>query len=119
MNDGAIQLLDGFPVDPDVPIREKWIIPHAIRESWTTCDGAPLTVRGLVALVMARFRVKDPAWPGGVESHFMRYCDKAFLSPREGRQLAERVAQSGPTFSLESSGGLIEGMFCGPTYLIV
>ena len=34
-------------------------------------------------------------------------------------QLAERVAQSGPTFSLESSGGLIEGMFCGPTYLIV
>ena len=49
----------------------------------------------------------------------MRYCDKAFLSPREGRQLAERVAQSGPTFSLESSGGLIEGMFCGPTYLIV
>ena len=68
---------------------------------------------------MARFRVKDPAWPGGVESHFMRYCDKAFLSPRDGRQLAERIAQSGPTFSLESSGGLIEGMFCGPTYLIV
>ena len=49
----------------------------------------------------------------------LRYCDKAFLSPRDGRQLAERVAQSGPTFSLESSGGLIEGMFCGPTYLIV
>ena len=119
VNDGTVQLLDGFPVDPDVPIREKWIIPHAIRESWTTCDGSPLTVRGLVALVMARFRVKDPAWPGGVESHFMRYCDKAFLSPRDGRQLAERVAQSGPTFSLESSGGLIEGMFCGPTYLIV
>ena len=113
------QLLDGFPVDPDVPIREKWIIPHAIRESWTTCDGAPLTVRGLVALVMARFRVKDPAWPGGVESHFMRYCDKAFLSPRDGRQLAERIAQSGPTFSLESYGGLFKSMYCGPTYMIV
>ena len=111
------QLLDGFPVDPDVPIREKWIIPHAIRESWTTCDGAPLTVRGLVALVMARFRIKERR--GDVRTRFSRYSDGAHLSPREGRQLAERVAQSGPTFSLESSGGLIEGMFCGPTYLIV
>ena len=68
---------------------------------------------------MARFRVKDPAWPGGVESHFMRYCDKAFLSPRDGRQLAERIAQSGPTFSLESYGGLFKSMYCGPTYMIV
>ena len=49
----------------------------------------------------------------------LRYCDKAFLSPRDGRQLAERIAESGPTFSLVSSGELIEGMFCGPTYLIV
>ena len=74
VNDGAVQLIDGYPVDRDAQAREKWVIPHALRESWTT---------------------------------------------RDGRQLAERVAQSGPTFSLESSGGLIEGMFCGPTYLIV
>ena len=56
---------------------------------------------------------------GDVRTRFSRYSDGAHLSPRDGRQLAERVAQSGPTFSLESSGGLIEGMFCGPTYLIV
>ena len=56
---------------------------------------------------------------GDVRTRFSRYSDGAYLSPRDGRQLAERVAQSGPTFSLESSGGLIEGMFCGPTYLIV
>ena len=117
VNDGAVQLIDGYPVDRDAQAREKWVIPHALRESWTTRDGAPLTVRGLVALVMARFRIKERR--GDVRTRFSRYSDGAHLSPREGRQLAERVAQSGPTFSLESSGGLIEGMFCGPTYLIV
>ena len=117
VNDGAVQLIDGYPVDRDAQAREKWVIPHALRESWTTRDGAPLTVRGLVALVMAQFRIKERR--GDVRTRFSRYSDKAFLSPRDGRQLAERVAQSGPTFSLESSGGLIEGMFCGPTYLIV
>ena len=40
-------------------------------------------------------------------------------SPRDGRQLAERIAQSGPTFSLESYGGLFKSMYCGPTYMIV
>ena len=88
-------------------------------DDWARLADSCLTIRRTGDYAMARFRVKDPAWPGGVESHFMRYCDKAFLSPREGRQLAERIAQSGPTFSLESSGGLIEGMFCGPTYLMV
>ena len=117
VNDGAVQLIDGYPVDRDAQAREKWVIPHALRESWTTRDGAPLTVRGLVALVMARFRIKERR--GDVRTRFSRYSDGAYLSPRDGRQLAERVAQSGPTFSLESSGGLIEGMFCGPTYLIV
>ena len=66
---------------------------------------------------LARFRIKERR--GDVRTRFSRYSDGAYLSPRDGRQLAERVAQSGPTFSLESSGGLIEGMFCGPTYLIV
>ena len=97
--------------------REKWAIPHALRESWTTRDGTPLTVRGLVALVMARFRIKERR--GDVRTRFSRYSDGAYLSPRDGRQLAERIAQSGPTFSLESYGGLFKSMYCGPTYMIV
>ena len=83
----------------------------------------PLTVRGtnsnntIVALVMARFRIKERR--GDVRTRFSRYSDGAYLSPRDGRQLAERIAQSGPTFSLESYGGLFKSMYCGPTYMIV
>ena len=117
VNDGAVELIDGYPVDRDAQAREKWAIPHALRESWTTRDGTPLTVRGLVALVMARFRIKERR--GDVRTRFSRYSDGAYLSPRDGRQLAERIAQSGPTFSLESYGGLFKSMYCGPTYMIV
>jgi hypothetical protein len=109
---GGVTIEHGWLLKAD---EEKYGGLPPIREKWSTIEGAPLTVRDLVGLVMVRFDIKLP--PASEPTHF--YSDSNRISVRDKKTLAERGSR---TFSLESYvGSYPEGpgpIPPGPTYLL-